>query len=440
MKKLFLPIDNAPLILFRIFFGVLLSCEAFGAILSGWVKNNFILPKFTFSYIGFEWLQPLPGNGMYFYFAIMGLFGVLVALGYRYRLSMFIYTMLWMGAYLMQKSSYNNHYYLVLLICLIMNFLPANVWLSLDAKRNLTIKSSQMPQWCAWIMIFQIAIVYFFAALSKLYVGWLDGSFINLAFHHSPYFKYASAVLGEQWFQLFIAYGGFGFDLLIVPLLLWKKSRTPALISCLIFHLFNAVFFQIGIFPFLALSFVIFFYPSESIRKVFFPKKACIPANAAIVANTTMVYYFFIPYFLLQLALPIRHYFVKGDVTWTEEGHRLSWRMMLRMRTGHTEYRVIDKHSGQAEIYDYRKKLTTKQCYFVQSKPDGIWQMAHFIKHEYALNGKDVSVFVDCMVAINGENYKRFIDPEIDISEAKWDYFSHNDWILLYDADGNLIQ
>lgn len=32
MKKLFLPIDNSPLIIFRIFFGFLLAAETFGAI------------------------------------------------------------------------------------------------------------------------------------------------------------------------------------------------------------------------------------------------------------------------------------------------------------------------------------------------------------------------------------------------------------------------
>ena len=67
-QRLFAPIDNAPLILFRIFLGFLLACETFGAIATGWVKSNFITPKFTFSFIGMEWLQPLPGSGMYFYF------------------------------------------------------------------------------------------------------------------------------------------------------------------------------------------------------------------------------------------------------------------------------------------------------------------------------------------------------------------------------------
>ena len=123
MKKLFQPIDNAPLIIFRIFFGFLLAAETFGAILTGWVKNNFIEPQFTFSHIGMEWLQPLPGYGMYFYFATMGFLGIFVMIGWKYRLSLSAFTLLWSITYWMQKTSYNNHYYMLILVCLIMIFL-----------------------------------------------------------------------------------------------------------------------------------------------------------------------------------------------------------------------------------------------------------------------------------------------------------------------------
>ena len=66
-------IDNAQLVVFRIFFGILICCEAFGAIATGWVKKVLIDPKFTFNFIGFDFLQPLPGNGMYYYFIAMGI-------------------------------------------------------------------------------------------------------------------------------------------------------------------------------------------------------------------------------------------------------------------------------------------------------------------------------------------------------------------------------
>lgn len=84
---LYSRIDNSPLVVFRICFGLLLSLETFGAIATGWVRRNLVEPEFTFSFIGFEWLQPLPHPWMYVYFAVMGLLGLAVMAGYRYRLA-----------------------------------------------------------------------------------------------------------------------------------------------------------------------------------------------------------------------------------------------------------------------------------------------------------------------------------------------------------------
>ncbi len=440
IRKLFHPIDNAPLILFRIFFGLLLSLETIGAVFTGWVKQNLVEPQFTFSYIGMEWLQPLPGNGMYYYFFAMGILGVLIMLGFRYRLSLLAFTILWAGSYFMQKSSYNNHYYLLLLVCTIMLFLPANRYASVDAKINPGIKTLSMPQWCSWVLIFQMAIVYFFATVSKFYPDWLDGTFVRLMLEGSEFYPNAEAVFSKHWFQLFIAWSGIAFDMLIVPLLLWKRTRTAAFIASLLFHVFNAIFLQIGIFPFFALSFVVFFYPPEKIREVFFKRKPVFDHHLPFTQGKPLLLYFFIPYFLLQLALPVRHLFIKGDVLWTEEGHRLSWRMMLRQRSGSLQYRVVDKSTNRVEYYDYRSKLTKKQSLFIQSKPDGIWQMAQKIKQEYQHKGKNVAVYADCYVTINDKFSGKLIDPTVDLAAVKWDHIFHNDWVLLYNSEGELLK
>ena len=297
IRKLLQPIDIALLIVFRIFLGFLLFAETFGAICTGWVTNVMIKPAFTFSHIGFERLQPLPGNGMYFYFLIMSLLGLGVMAGYKYRWSLGSFTILWAGAYLMQKESYNNHYYLLLLVCFIMLFLPANRYCSIDAKAKPEIRQAVMPQWCSWVMILQITIVYVFAVVSKLYPQWFDGTFIRLLLgrdHHPAFLK---GLFSQSWFHLFISWSGIFFDLLIVPMLLWKKTRNLAFLSSLIFHLFNAVVLQIGIFPFFALSFVVFFYPPESIRKLFFKKKPAIENTTISIPKQSAVLYFFVVYF-----------------------------------------------------------------------------------------------------------------------------------------------
>lgn len=437
--KLFQPIDNSPLIVFRIFFGFLLFAESIGAIFTGWVKNVFIETQFTFSHIGMERLQPLPGNGMYFYYILMGIFGFLVMIGYKYRPALIMFTLMWAGVYYMQKESYNNHYYLLMLVCTIMIFLPANTYASVDTKINPQIKSIAMPRWCSLVMIFQIAIVYFFATVSKLYPDWIDGSFIRQLLVSSEHPAFLNELFASNWFALFISWTGLAFDFLIVPLLLWKPTRTIAFIASLCFHLFNAVILQIGIFPFFALSFIVFFYPPERIRCLFFKNKPVMPTDLKLYSNQKFLTYFFTPYFIIQLLLPIRHHFIKGDVLWTEEGHRLSWRMMLRHRNGYTIFRVVDKKTNQQYFYDW-SYLSAKQQGFISVRPDGIWQMAQRIKKHYACEGKEVSVFVDSKVAVNNSPMRTFVNPKTDLASANWDYFFHNDWILLYDNEGKLIE
>jgi vitamin K-dependent gamma-carboxylase len=431
--NLYRNIDNAPLIIFRIFFGFLIAAESFGSIVTGWVRNVFVEPELHFQHIGFEWLEPLGGNGMYYYYALMGIFGLLVMLGYKYRWSLLAFTLMWTGVYLMQKEAYNNHYYLLILVCLIMLFLPAHRYFSIDAKQNPEIKSLSMPVWCSWVMIAQMAIVYFFATVAKFYPDWLDGTFTKNLFINRTHFPIVGELFSKHWFHVFIAYMGIAFDGLVIPLLLWKRTRNLALIASLIFHLFNSIVLQIGIFPYFALSFAVFFYEPETIRKIFLRNKPIYIPEGNSYENRTFLRYFFIPFFVIQIILPIRHHFIKGDVFWSEEGHKMSWRMMLRSRTGITSFMVVDKNTGERSYYKTYKKLKNKQIRLVGSQPDAIWQMAQYIKQEYADQGKDVAVYVESKVSINRHPYKKFIDETVDLASVEWDFFKHSDWIILYD-------
>ena len=432
MKSIFQAIDNSPLIVFRILFGFLIACESFGAILTGWVKRVLTDPQFTFSFIGFEWLQPLPGFGMYFYFVLMGFFGLAIMLGYRYRIAITSYTILWAGVYFMQKSSYNNHYYLLLLISFLLIFLPANRYASLDVKQNRVSEEKTMPYWISLLFIIQVGIVYVFASLAKFYPDWLDGTFTKNLLSGTTSRPFFLELFSQKWFYLFIAYAGILFDLLIVPFLLFKKTRTLALIASIIFHIFNSITLQIGIFPFFALTFALFFYEPETIRRLFLRKKPKLEDEnlSQNLYGKRIVYFLMIPYLIIQIALPLRHHFIEGDVLWTEEGHRLSWRMMLRERNGYITIQIKDLKTGSVSIYNYRKNLTNKQAQNLATKPDFIWQYCQRIKEEY--KGKPIAIYIDCKNSINRKEYKSLIDPNYDMAKAEWNYFAHNEWILLY--------
>lgn len=430
-KLLFRQIDNIGLVLFRAVFGLLITIEAFGAIATGWVRRNLVEPPFTFNFIGFDFLQYLQGDLMYCYFALMGIFGVFVMLGYKYRFSMIAYALMWTGVYLMQKSSYNNHYYLMMLLCWIMAFLPANGWFSLDAKINPEQKTSSMPRWVMLILILQVWIVYTYASVAKFYPDWLDTSVIALFMEGKANYWLIGDLLQLKFVHWTMVYSGILFDLLIVPMLLWKRTRLLGFAISIFFHLFNSIVFQIGIFPYMSIAFALFFFSPEILRKRFLPKKELYIGNEIIVPKyKNLLVAIFSVYFMSQIGLPLRHWFFKDDVLWTEEGHRLSWRMMLRSKSGTLNVFVADKENGERELYDYTKILGRKQSAAVKSKPDLMWQLAQKIKEVEAEKGRDVAVYMESWVSINGGPYHPFTDTEVDIASKKWHPFKHSDWIL----------
>ena len=432
-KNLFQLTDNSPLIIFRIVFGFLL-CWQFGtAFLSGSVNRDFIQPPFTFNYIDFDFLQPLPGSGMYFYFALMVLLGLMIMLGAWYRFTMIFFSLLWTALYLMQKSNYNNHYYLLVLLCWIMVFMPANRFCSIDVKRKAVTATDKCSRYCILIFIFQMAIVYSFAAVSKISSDWFSGKYIAIQFSELSRRPIAGLIYGQRWFQLFICYGGFLFDLLIVPLLLWKKTRNYAFIVACLFHLFNAFSFNIGTFPYLSIALNLFFLDAASLRKLFFkryPISSPVINNDKSFARNKMLVYAFGIYFLFQLIIPMRSWFYTGNVFWTEEGYRMSWKMMMRSKNGSIYFKVVDSVTHKQWINDPSKIFSSEQVNWLAISPDIIWQYAQRLKNDFVKKGvANVQVYAITNVSLNRSKPMPLIDTTINLAAVKWQPFKHSTWI-----------
>ena len=409
-----------------------MALECYGAMVTGWIQRTLVEPRFTFNFIGFEWLQPLPGNGMYLYFFVMGTLGLCIALGYKYRFSIIAFTILWTGVYLMQKTSYNNHYYLLILISFFMCFFPANQNYSCDAKKNTALKTDVMYSYVKWIIVLQLFIVYTYAAIAKMYGDWVDFRIIKILMQSKADYYLIGEMLQQPWMHRIVGVMGILFDLLIVPALLWRPTRKIAFFASVFFHVFNSVVFQIGIFPYLALAFSVFFFEPETIRQLFFKgKKPYTKQEFSTPSYKNIALFGGSLYFLIQLALPLRHYFIKDDVLWTEEGHRMSWRMMLRNRSGKIQFKVVNREKNESTIVDLNDYLTSKQKQKIGAYPDFIWQFAQQLKKEYAQKGEDISVFVlNSKVSVNGKPYRAFIDPKVDLASERWHHFKHHDWIL----------
>lgn len=431
---LFEPRDNSPLVLFRIFFGALLFLESAGAIATGWVRRVFIEPSFTFPIMGFGWLQPLPGNGMYGYFALMAGAALCVAAGFYFRAALSLFTLMWTASYLMQTTAYNNHYYLIILLCVLLLPMPAHADLSWDAKRHPRIRSRTCPRWCALAFIAQAAIVYFFATIAKLYPDWLAAKPLAIWLSQRTHYPVIGRLYGLPWLKWALAYGGILFDGLIVPLLLWRRTRLVALGLALVFHLFNSITFQIGIFPYLALSLCIFFFPPERVRQTFrclTRRSVAREGDSTTMAHRGLVVAFLGTFFLVQISLPVRHFLYPGNVHWTEEGHRMAWHMMVRTKSGHIHYVVKDPATGEHWRIDPSDYLGAKQSDRIATRPDMIWQFARRLAREYREKGHpDVEVYALTRVSLNGRPPQPLVDPNVDLAKADWPWFHPLDWLV----------
>lgn len=288
-----------------------------------------------------------------------------------------------------------------------------------------------MPRWVLLVLILQVWIVYTYASVAKFYPDWLNASMAALLMESRKHYWLIGDLLQQDWVHWAIAYTGIFFDLLIVPLMLWKRTRLLGFVVSVLFHLFNSIVFQIGIFPYMSIAFALFFFSPETLRKRLLPKKKMYTGSEVIVTkHKNLIIGIFSVYFLFQLGLPLRHWFFKDDVLWTEEGHRLSWRMMLRSKSGSLTVWVKNKTTGDRQPYNYRELLGAKQQGSVTTKPDIMWQLAQKIKAVEAKKGRDVAVYMEAFVRVNNGVYHPFTDPNVDLTAEAWHPFKHSEWVL----------
>lgn len=426
----FTPANNSPLVVFRMLFGAIMFMEFGSALSSGWVKDVFIDAPFRFTFIGFEFLNNLHGPFMYGYYVVAMILSALVAVGLFYRPASFGLALIWSTLYFAQKGHYNNHFYLMMLLCWLMAMVPANRRASFDVKLGLVKPTDTCSRWCLSIFIIQTAIVYTYASIAKIYPDWLNAVPVKIWFSKKAGHPYFGSLFKKEWFPYFVAYSGLIFDLLVVPALLWKRTRVPAVIAMLLFHQFNKLTFGIGVFPYLAMSLNVFFFPGKTfdntvglVKNAFEYPKLSLKQQQAI----TVVLCLFI---IWQILTPFRHHLYKGDVVWTEEGHRMSWRMMLRTKRGTISYKVKDKATDSTWSVDPQNYMHGYQYRTLATRPDFIWQFAQRLKEKYKEEGVDVAVYARSLCSVNGRPEKDMVDTTVDLASAPWKHFSHNNWLL----------
>ncbi len=433
VKSAFTPTDNSALVAFRVIFGFLICYHCSFAFLSGAINDTYIEPEFTFAFIGFEFLKPLPGAGMYFYFAIMFLLGIMIMFAIFYRFAIIAFTVLWLALYLMQKADYNNHHYLILLLSFLMCFLPANRYFSFDVSRRRVKKSISCSRWIYWLIMTQMAIVYLFAAIHKLQPHWLSGKFLSIQFSTLAHHPILGGFYGNPGFAKAVSISGFLFDLLIIPLLLWKRTSIAAFFFSILFHLFNFYTFQIGIFPFLCIAANLFFVNGEIVRRILFPQKPPLETLVHSGRQKTKKWILQLAsvYLLFQLLIPMRAILFPGNVLWTEEGYRMSWRMMLRTKSGSITFKVVDSDTKEEWRIKAADHFSPAHSRWLATSPDMIWQYAQHLHKEFKKKGhRNTEVYALSSVSLNREPFHPLVDSSVDLAEVQWNHFKHSPWIL----------
>jgi len=479
------PISIAPLVSFRILFGLLIFLSTVRFWYFGWIEKHYIEPVFHFKYFGFDWVEPLNLYGMYAVHLVLLLASLGVVFGFLYRLSAFLLFLTFTYCQLIDLTYYLNHYYFVSLVAFLLIFVPANRFYSLDCLlfvaredtsngrndkfknkseiqsiktifSNLFSVSPSLSISRAWILIFQLqlSITYFYAGLAKLNSEWLFDA-MPLKIWLPPH--YDMPILGFLMPYKITAYvfswTGMLYDLLIPFALFYKKTRLWAYFAVVGFHAITGYLFQIGVFPIvmimltliffeakyheIVLNFLSSFIKSKSKKYFTFYSTTRTPLlnplkNFQFISKKWL--YVLGVYLIFQVLFPFRFMLYTNQpynetLFWKEEGYRFSWRVMLMEKSGSATFYVKNPITNREGMVDNREFLNVHQEKQMAFQSDLILQYAHFLEEKYRTKENPNPIIrAEVYVTLNGRRSQLFIDPNLDLSKIE-DSFLEKDWI-----------
>lgn len=423
-------------------FGFLMLASILRFIAKGWVYDMYVKPKIFFPYFGFEWVKPFGQTGMYILFIALAIAALFIALGFLYRISTTFFFLAFTYVELIDKTNYLNHYYFISIASFLIIFLPANRYFSVDVTLNKKIAATYAPNYFVLTIKFQVFIVYFFAGIAKLNSDWLlHAQPLKIWLPAHSEMPLIGTLLTKEWIAYFFSWFGCIYDLLIPFFLFIPRFVRPAYFFVIVFHLATSLFFNIGMFPYIMICLTtIFFTENFHIRIIHFLKaftKSTTKNEQTVFspsAKTLKLFsVLFIIHFTIQLILPFRYALYTGNLFWTEQGYRFSWRVMLMEKAGTAFFYVHDRTTnGEIEI-DNKKYLTYMQEKMMATQPDMMIDYAKFLKAEFIKQGfKDPIIRAQSYVTLNGSGSREFIDPQVDLSSQSNSFLKNKDWVKKY--------
>lgn len=435
------PTSIYPLVYARILFGVLTFFSTARFMALGWVEDHFVSSKVQFKYFGFEWVPLLPAEWMYAIHIVMLLASLGIMLGAFYRIAALLFFLCFTYVELVDITYYLNHYYFVSLFALLLCFVPAHDYCSVDVWREAVTARTQVPQRNVFILRFQVFTVYFFAGIAKINYDWLVEALplrIWLPAHDD--LPLIGFLMPHPWTAHVFSWAGMLFDVSIIGWLLWSRSRLLAYLAIVFFHAITGMMFQIGIFPLVMIGITPIYFSDtfhqkfvDGIRRILglqAPHETRLIASRQLQATKVrFISALLALYVAFQLLFPFRYLLYPGNIFWTEEGYRFSWRVMLMEKAGTAQFYVQDRESSREGMVVNSEFLCSHQEKQMAMQPDLILQYAHFLKQHYEKQGlKEPKVRAEVYVTLNGRPSRLYFDPQLDLTRLH-DGWRHKYWL-----------
>jgi len=448
INKIQQPTDVASVVLFRVGFGLIMFWEISRYFYYGWVEEIYSKPQFHFQYQWFQWIGPLPADGMYIVFGGLWVLALMIAFGLYYRTASILFFLGYSYVFLIDQASYNNHFYLICLLSFILALAPLhNAW-SLDVLRGKVSHTEKLPALWLWLIRFHMGVVYFYGGIAKFDPDWLGGLATKELMLVANRGTVLESLMEYALVPHFYAWSGMLFDLTIPFLMLWKRVRKWAFLAAVLFHTNNYFVFPIGIFPVLSLVLTLMFFDADFPRKITphrlrnwlrfhyrerLSKIEKSHSDGEILDSRTgisrILLLFIALYTSVHLVLPFRHLLYPGVTNWHEEGHYFAWRMMLRQKITRIQFNVTHPDTGELRYADPGDYLNSSQFKVFAGNPEMILLFAHHLDHLVKSNaGFDPKITAKINVSLNGRPFRELVDPNLDLSEIPAYEPSYN-WI-----------
>lgn len=421
----------------RIAFGVVAVVSAVRILAHGWVAGLWTDPAVLLGWPGLP--VPVASHALLTgIVAIVGLAGATIAAGLATRVSALVFLCAFGYLELLDRTTYLNHYWALTLLAVLLVALPLDGTWSLGCRRG---PPAGVPQWAVWLLRAQVATIYLGAAVAKLDPDWLlRGQPLGTWLAARTDLPVVGPLLGLPGAGIVASWAGLLFDLTIIAWLWWRPTRVPAVAAVVAFHACTWLLFPaIGVFPVLMVGVATIWLPPDwplAVRRWVArwcpasdpPRHAAQPRPVRRVGRTTLVLAAL--WVVVQVALPLRHLAIPGDVRWTEEGGRLSWRVMAEEKVGWATFVVEDPVTGTSQRVAATDVLTANQAHVAAVRPDLLHQLAQVLARRHAeATGVRPRVRVDARVSWNGRGNAALVDPTIDLAAQPWRRGRHQPWI-----------